>query len=63
MSAYKRGGVYWYDFWFRGIRYRESTGLTNKNAATDAESIRRVSWQKAGQELCIGIPFRSSRTL
>lgn len=42
MSAYKRGGVYWYDFWFRGIRYRESTGLTNKNAATDAESIRRA---------------------
>jgi integrase len=42
MSVYKRGGVYWYDFWFRGIRYRESTGLTNKNAATDAESIRRA---------------------
>ncbi len=42
MSVYKRGGVYWYDFWFRGIRYRESTGLANKNAATDAESIRRA---------------------
>ncbi len=42
MSVYKRGGVYWYDFWFRGIRYRESSGLTNKNAATDAESIRRA---------------------
>ncbi len=42
MSVYKRGSVYWYDFWFRGSRYRESTGLTNKNAATDAESIRRA---------------------
>ena len=42
MSVYKRGGVYWYDFWFRGIRYRESTGLTNKTAATDAEAIRRA---------------------
>ncbi len=42
MSVYKRGGVYWFDFWFRGIRCRESTGLTNKNAATDAEAIRRA---------------------
>jgi len=42
MSVYKRGGIYWYDFWFRGIRYRESTGLSNKTAATDAEAIRRA---------------------
>jgi integrase len=42
LSVYKRGGVYWYDFWFRGIRYRDSTGLTNKKAATDVESIRRA---------------------
>lgn len=42
MSVYKRGGVYWYDFWFRGVRYRESTGLTNKQAATDVQSIRRA---------------------
>ncbi|MFB3923937.1 MAG: tyrosine-type recombinase/integrase [Terriglobia bacterium] len=42
MSVYKRGGVYWYDFWFRGARYRESTGFTNKQAATDVESIRRA---------------------
>ena len=42
MSVYKRGGIYWYDFWFRGIRCRESTGLSNKTAATDAEAIRRA---------------------
>jgi integrase len=42
MSVYKRGGVYWYDFWFRGVRYRESTGLTNKQAATNVQSIRRA---------------------
>ena len=42
MSVYKRGGVYWYEFWFRGIRYRESTGLSNKTAATNAEAIRRA---------------------
>ncbi len=42
MSVYRRGDVYWYDFWFRGLRYRESTGLTNKQAATDVQSIRRA---------------------
>jgi hypothetical protein len=42
MSAYKRGGVYWYDFWFHGQRYRESAGLNNKNAALQAEAIRRA---------------------
>lgn len=42
MSIYKRGGVYWYDFWFRGIRYRDSTGLRNNTAAKNAEAIRRA---------------------
>lgn len=42
MSVYKRGGVYWYDFWFRGVRYRDSTGLTNKVAANNVEAIRRA---------------------
>ena len=40
MSVYKRGGVYWYDFRFAGVRYRESTKFTNKTAAQRAESIR-----------------------
>jgi integrase len=42
MSVYKRGGVYWYDFWFEGQRYRDSTGLNNKTAAIRAEAIRRA---------------------
>ena len=42
MSVYKRGGVYWYDFWFRGQRLRQSTGLNNKTAAVRAEAIRRA---------------------
>ena len=42
MSVYKRGRVYWYEFWFRRQRIRESTGLTNKQAATDVEAIRRA---------------------
>ena len=39
MSVYKRGGIYWYDFWFKGQRYRQSTGLSNKTVALRAESI------------------------
>jgi len=42
MSVYKRGCVYWYDFWFRRQRVRESTGLSNKTAAEQAEAIRKA---------------------
>lgn len=42
MSVYKRGGVYWYDFWFQGERCQESTGLRNKTAALRAEAIRKA---------------------
>src|SRR6266849_4888748 len=42
VSVYKRGNVYWYEFWFRGQRIRESSGLTNKVAAQQAESIRKA---------------------
>ncbi|NIR87368.1 tyrosine-type recombinase/integrase [Candidatus Bathyarchaeota archaeon] len=42
MSVYKRGHVYWYEFHFRGVRIRESTGLTNKTAALRAEAIRKA---------------------
>jgi len=42
VSVYKRGNVYGYEFWFRGQRIRESTGLTNKVAAQQAESIRKA---------------------
>ena len=42
MSVYKRGGVYWYEFCFRGQRFRQSTGLNNKTAALRAEAIRKA---------------------
>ncbi len=42
MSVYKRGKIYWYEFWFRGHRIRESTGLQNKAAAQNAEAIRKA---------------------
>ncbi len=42
MSVSKRGGVYWYEFWFHGQRCRASTGLNNKTAALRAEAIRKA---------------------
>ncbi len=41
MSVYKRGGVYWMDFWLRGRRHRESTKLSNKGAALQFEAEKR----------------------
>ena len=30
---YKRGNVYWFQFVYNGVRYRESTDLTHKAEA------------------------------
>jgi len=50
MSVYKRGGVYWYEFCFRGQRFRQSSGLNNKTAALRAEAICKadLAGAKAG---------------
>jgi integrase len=42
MSVFKRGGIYWYEFVFKGQRVRESTRLTNKTAAINAEAAKRA---------------------
>lgn len=34
MSLYRRGNVWWYKFNFQGVTVRESSGLTNKEAAS-----------------------------
>jgi len=47
VSVYKRGGVYWYDFWFQGQRHRGSTKLKNKTAADSAEAIRKAQLAEA----------------
>jgi integrase len=39
---YKRGGTYWYKIKFGGVEIRESTGLTNKETARDAQDKRRL---------------------
>jgi integrase len=37
----RQSSVWWYDFRFAGIRIRESSGLTSKTAAREAENKRR----------------------
>ncbi len=46
MAIYKRGGVYWYEFSFKGERYRESTHQGNPNVARSIEHARRTALAK-----------------
>jgi integrase len=41
MSLFKRGGTWWYEFWFAGRRIQESTKSTSKVVARGAEQRRR----------------------
>jgi integrase len=41
VSVYKRGGVWWYKFWFNGQLIRESTKYGSKTAAKTAEQTRK----------------------
>src|SRR5437870_7201081 len=43
MAVYKRGGVYWYEFVFKGERVRESTHQGNQNTARTMESAHRTN--------------------
>jgi integrase len=46
MSVFKRGGVYWYEFVFKGERIRESTHQPNQNVARQMESAHRTALAK-----------------
>ena len=46
MSTYKRGGVWWYKFEFQGATIRESTGLTDREAAREREGERHNDLRK-----------------
>jgi integrase len=41
LTLYKRGGVYWYEFVFNGVRIRETSKLRNKELARKVETARR----------------------
>lgn len=51
MSLYKRGGVWWYDIQVKGVRIRETTGLTSRAAAACAEALRKADLIQ-GQREC-----------
>ena len=38
MSLYKRGSIWYYDFWFQGGRHNASTGQMTKSDAEQYES-------------------------
>ena len=40
MTVFKRGRIWWMEFRFKGMRIQESTKMTNKEAARDAERVR-----------------------
>src|SRR5580658_7177649 len=41
MSLFRRGGVWWYEFWFAGRRIQESSKSLSKTVAKAAEEKRR----------------------
>src|SRR5216683_3808536 len=42
MSVFKRGRVWWYNFYFQGVRYQRSTGATARDLALQAEAVRKA---------------------
>jgi integrase len=46
MSLFRRGGVWWYEFWYAGRRVQESTKSTSKTIARTAEQDRRRELEK-----------------
>jgi hypothetical protein len=47
MSLFRRGDVWWYEFWFAGRRIRESSKSPSKTVAKGAEQKRKRE-QEAG---------------
>lgn len=41
MALFRRGDVWWYEFWFAGQRIRESTKSPSKTIAKEAEKNRK----------------------
>ena len=46
MTIYKKGNIYWYDFWRDGIRYRSTTGIRRKADAEIIENAKKVELAK-----------------
>lgn len=50
MALYRRGDLWWFEFWFDNQRIRQSTGLTNKNDARVAEAAERTRLRRERDE-------------
>jgi integrase len=46
MGLSKRGGIYWYEFWYHGKRYRKSAGVANQRVAGEIERAYRTALAK-----------------
>jgi len=46
MTVYKRGGVYWFEFYFEGRRIRKPTKTANQRVAREIEAAYRVKLAK-----------------
>jgi integrase len=46
LSVYKRGGVYWYEFQFKGQRVQESAHTANKNVARKIQDAHKTRLAK-----------------
>lgn len=46
MALFKRGGVWWYQFFYRNKRFQESTRQGNKKVALDMQAARRSALAK-----------------
>ena len=47
MAVFKRGRIYWYEFWFAEKRIRESAKTLSKTVAKEAEKARRRELERA----------------
>jgi integrase len=61
VSLYRRGCIWWYEFQFQGALIRETTGLTNKDAARGIEINRKheLRTARAGIKERVRIPIFS----
>lgn len=61
MSIYKRGGVYWYSFVFRGERVQHSTRQADRKVARQMEAAHRTALAKGEVGIVERLPAPSFR--
>lgn len=61
MSVYKRGGVYWTHFSYRGVHYQESTGQITKEAAEAVERRRKDQIRQEAHGVSVRTPTATPR--